>query len=119
MSFFEAVHVACGGREYRDADAVHDVLSGRRIDLLIHGGARGADRLAARVALELGIPAVEVPANWDLYGKRAGYLRNTLMADLADSVAYIPTLIAFPGGKGTEMMVQIATIRGWVVHRVH
>lgn len=78
--------------------------------MVIHGGARGADKLAGEVAKELGIEVVVFPANWELYGKRAGYVRNQLMLDAGK-----PSLVlAFPIGesRGTRMMIDIATRAG-------
>ena len=45
------------------------------------------------------------PAQWDKYGKRAGYRRNEQMAEVADG------LIAFWDGqsKGTKHMIDIMT----------
>ena len=76
---------------------------------LIHGGAAGADSMAAQVARELGWKVEAHPADWDQYGKRAGYLRNQEMLDAgADMV------VAFPIGesKGTRMMIDLATKAG-------
>lgn len=60
--------------------------------------------MGERYAKENGIDLAIFPAEWDKYGKRAGYLRNEQMADHADS------LIAFWDGKskGTKHMIDIA-----------
>jgi hypothetical protein len=50
-----------------------------RPDLLIHGGARGADTLADSVAVELGIPVRVFPAHWNQFGRGAGPVRNKEM----------------------------------------
>lgn len=50
----------------------------------------------------------EFPADWDKYGKRAGYLRNVQMLDEGKP----DLVVAFPGGKGTAMMVKLAKERG-------
>lgn len=47
-------------------------------------------------------------ADWNLYGKAAGAIRNTAMLD-----DHTPTLVvAFPDGKGTANMVRQAMARG-------
>ena len=48
------------------------------------------------------------PADWDKYGKRAGYLRNVQMAEYADA------LLAFWDGesRGTKNMIDEALSRG-------
>ena len=71
---------------------------------IVSGNARGADKLGERYAKEHNLPVKLFPANWDKYGKRAGYLRNQEMANYAD------VLIAFwdEKSKGTKHMIDIA-----------
>lgn len=101
--------VVCGGRNYGDYDRVVDVLSTLNDDDVIwQGGARGADALARKAGEELGHDVVEVPAQWARHGKAAGPIRNRLMLKLAN-----PRLvIAFPGGRGTADMVNVARKAG-------
>lgn len=75
-----------------------------RPELIISGGARGADALAKQYAIDLDIPYLEFPANWDLYGKSAGYKRNVQIVEACDQV------LAFWDGlsKGTEHTVNLA-----------
>ena len=54
--------------------------SGFQVDEAVCGCARGVDTEAAFIAKMRGIPVKEFPADWDLYGKRAGYIRNAQMA---------------------------------------
>lgn len=96
----------CGGRDYQDENRVaqslqnYQVYTGKTITLIIAGGASGADFLAAKVAKDQGIPWVEMPANWDKFGKAAGPMRNKAMLDLLKP----DVVIAFPGGVGTRNM---------------
>ena len=53
--------------------------------IIISGTARGADKLGERYAREKGYKIERYPANWDKYGKRAGYIRNEQMAKVADA----------------------------------
>lgn len=46
---------------------------------IMHGAARGLDTFAGIAASVLGLAEDPNPANWDLYGKAAGPLRNTDM----------------------------------------
>lgn len=48
-------------------------------DKLVHGGARGADTMAADVAERLGLVVEEHPADWRKWGNAAGPIRNTEM----------------------------------------
>lgn len=95
--------LVCGGRTYSDWERVKYVLDCVRptIEVIIQGGAKGADALAKQWAKERHLPCEEFLADWSKYGKRAGHLRNTQML-----VAGKPDLvIAFPGGKGTANMI--------------
>ena len=75
---------------------------------IVSGNARGADKLGERYAKEHNLPVKLFPANWDKYGKRAGYLRNQEMANYSD------VLIAFwdEKSKGTKHMIDIAKKQG-------
>lgn len=46
---------------------------------IISGGAKGADSLAEQYAKEKGYALKVFPADWDIYGKSAGYKRNAEM----------------------------------------
>jgi hypothetical protein len=71
--------------------------------MVVSGTARGADQLGERYAKERGMHLDSRPANWDAFGKRAGYIRNEEMAQNADA------LIAFTNGsKGTAHMINLA-----------
>lgn len=71
---------------------------------IISGAARGVDRAAADFAVVNFTQLEEYPADWKKYGKSAGYKRNQQMLDEGKP----DLVVAFPGGKGTAMMVSIA-----------
>lgn len=76
---------------------------GRRISLLRHGAAPGADESAAAWAASRRISTKPYRADWQRLGKRAGPVRvETMLGDGADVV------IAFAGGKGTAYTVRRA-----------
>lgn len=107
--------LACGGRDLQDDRLVALGLSFlTQEDVLIEGGARGADRLAADFARSRGVKVETFPANWNLYGKSAGYRRNAQML----SEGKPDLVVAFPGGRGTENMVSLATAAGVKVRRI-
>ena len=72
--------------------------------VIVSGGARGADTLGESYAQERGYAVRKFPADWDRFGKSAGYKRNAQMAEYADA------LIAFPIGesRGTHHMIRLA-----------
>lgn len=51
---------------------------------VVCGKARGMDTIGERWARDRTIPVKEFPADWNKYGKRAGYLRNEEMGAYAD-----------------------------------
>jgi hypothetical protein len=110
--------LVCGGRDYTNSKAVYTTLDALNLDgkqdCLISGGAKGADRLAEKYAGDWNIPILVFEADWETYGKRAGYFRNKQMLDEGNP----DLVVAFPGGKGTSMMVQIAEAAGVPVLKV-
>lgn len=100
--------IIAGSRTCNNIKYVYDAVSkcGWNITEVISGTARGADTLGEEWAKENGIPIRRFPANWNKYGKAAGHIRNSQMADVADA------LIAIWDGKsrGTEDMIYIAKI---------
>ena len=99
--------LVCGGRDFSNNDLLAKTLKDFNmeygIDVLIHGGAKGADISAGLWANANEIPSMIFPARWKTYGKkRAGYLRNREMLEkgMPDYV------IAFPGGTGTANMIK-------------
>ena len=108
--------LVCGGRDFADREGLGRALDAahakRPITILIHGGARGADRLAGRWAEERGILVAEVRALWKQHGNGAGPIRNRGMLALGPD-----GVIAFPGGNGTADMGSIATAAGVPVWR--
>jgi hypothetical protein len=77
--------------------------------VIVSGGAKGADALAKRYALERNYKYVEFPANWDTYGKSAGYIRNEQMLKFV-STYQCRGCIAFWDGKskGTKHNFSLA-----------
>lgn len=101
----------CGSRDWTDAERIRDVLiclgNGT---VVIHGGCRGADRIADRQARALGYEVIVYPADWQKYGKAAGPKRNGLMLREGKP----DEVIAFRNGvtRGTEDMVGRARVLG-------
>ncbi len=96
--------LVCGGRDFYDYGLVYQTLKDIPITTIIEGGAKGADALANRYGVEENIDVVTFQAPWKLYGKRAGYIRNKQMLDEGKP----ELVVAFPGGKGTANMVELA-----------
>jgi hypothetical protein len=82
---------------------------------IIHGAASGADSLASIWAKAFAHKVESYPADWAKYSKRAGYIRNTQMLNEGKP----DLVVAFPGGKGTQMMINLAEAAGVPVVRIN
>jgi hypothetical protein len=79
--------LVCGDRNWSDYDIIRDHLSCLNSStIIITGGCRGADKLAEKAAIELGLEVQVFEAQWDLYGKSAGPIRNIAMLDQQPSL---------------------------------
>jgi hypothetical protein len=88
-------------------DPLHEIPFPEEVEV-ITGGARGADASGARWAAAYRHKSTVMQAEWDKYGKRAGYIRNVAMADYGPKAA----IIFWDGeSKGTKMMVDILAKR--------
>lgn len=98
--------LVCGSRDWTDSNTIYQKLS-RYPDntIIIHGAARGADRLAGAAAKCLGMPVVEFPADWDRYGRAAGPIRNQQMLDEGKPDLVIACSDDLENSKGTKDMV--------------
>jgi hypothetical protein len=75
---------------------------------IVCGLAKGADILGKKYAEENNYSVAEFPANWDKFGKSAGYIRN------AEMVKYADAAIIFWNGKssGSKHMIDLAKKEG-------
>ncbi len=80
---------------------------------IISGGANGADKLAERYAKEHGYQLKIFPAKWDLYGKRAGMVRNQQMHNFIARYPHRAVLCFWDGkSRGTKSNFQMAKDKG-------
>jgi hypothetical protein len=71
-----------GSRSMRLYDTVVKALDGMRPELVIHGGARGADKFADMWARKRDIKIVTCLPDYEQYQKRAPLVRNDTMVSL-------------------------------------
>ncbi len=83
---------------------------GWEITEVIEGGARGADAYGKIWAKNNKVPCTSMPAEWDKYGKSAGYRRNQDMANVAEALVAIR--VGGEASKGTTHMIKIAEAKG-------
>jgi hypothetical protein len=101
--------IVAGSRELEDFELLQkklDAILANKLPnvTILSGGARGADELGERYAKERGLQCQVYKAEWEMYGKAAGLVRNTKMADEGHA------LVAFWNGwsPGTRHMIDIA-----------
>ena len=85
------------------------IVSGFKPTEIVSGGAPGVDRLGEKLAALRAIPVRQFIPDWSGYaGARAGFVRNTQMAEYADA------LLAIWDGKskGTKHMIDTAWKKG-------
>lgn len=80
------------------AKLVDCAVGDKIITEVVSGGARGADALGEKWAKSKGIPVKLFPADWDKFGKSAGYKRNVQMGEYADFAVIIWDGLS-PGSK--------------------
>jgi hypothetical protein len=106
--------LVAGGRRYSDfARVCRELDRLGPVACVLHGGARGADRLAELWAAARGVPCVAVPADWRRLGRAAGPVRNRAMLALG-----VDLVLAFPGGPGTAGLIALAREAGVRVRSV-
>lgn len=108
-----------GSRDWDDRDAVWGALNKAATEagvVLVSGHCpTGADQMAEEWADCQPDVTIELhPADWETYGKRAGFLRNKEMVDLGADVC-----LAFikDGSRGASMTARLAEEAGIPVRR--
>lgn len=88
---------------------------------IVSGTARGADQLGEQFAKAYKYELSRFPADWNTYGKSAGYRRNAEMAKFACENENKGILIAFWNGKsrGTKHMIDLAEKYGLDIYIVN
>lgn len=96
-------------KEFIDT-CISDIAQNNTV-IFVSGTCRGADMLGEKYADEHGFEIERYPAQWDLYGRAAGPMRNRKMAEASDLV------ICFWDGqsRGTRTMIQYAEQLGKTV----
>lgn len=98
--------IVAGSRSKISQQDVNDAirLSGFEITEVVSGTAMGVDRMGEVWAKENNIPISYFPAQWNIYGKRAGYIRNEEMARNAEALIAVWD----SESRGTLHMINIA-----------
>ena len=117
--------IIAGSRKMADYEAAKKAIGeafseiGRGTPVrVVSGHCRGADILGERYAREHGLEFAVFPAESNRFGRRAGFIRNTQMAEFASEEGSEGSLIAFWDGQSceTKMMIGIAEKKGLIIH---
>lgn len=123
--------IIAGGRDFTDYNLLKKTIKDYLVSLIargyhitpdvikiISGTAKGADQHGEKLADEFGFQVYRFPADWDRYGKSAGYIRNKEMAKFASDGDLCGVLFAFWDGesKGTKHMIDLAGEYGVATH---
>lgn len=104
----EFILIVAGSRGFKDYVMLshylnlmaNEVFADKAVSIM-SGMAKGADSLAVRFAREHDVKLYERPAQWDSYGKAAGFRRNSEMAKEAHGL-----LVFWDGvSNGTKHMI--------------
>ena len=113
--------IIAGGRDFHDYELLENkcdyYLSNldTNVIVIVSGMALGADTLGEKYAKRRGYKIDYYPANWDKYGKSAGFIRNKEMVDIASAA------ICFWDGKskGTKHTIDLCKEKGIPVKIVY
>jgi len=104
----------CGCRNWNNEEVINLIMSGlcqSGYKTIIEGEAPGADTIARNIAKEKGFKVIGYPAQWKLYGLRAGPIRNSQMLKENPDI-----VIAFhnnlESSRGTKNMILQAKNKG-------
>lgn len=95
-----------GSREFTDTDLARRALAEAAAELpgkltVVHGAARGADRLIAGLARDAGYRVEAWPADWETHGRAGGFIRNQAMVN-AGAALTIALLVEGEPCRGTR-----------------
>jgi len=83
--------IIAGSRTITDQAIVDNAMEEAEFDVteVVSGRARGVDTLGEYWAIMRNVPIIIFPANWKLYGRSAGILRNQQMSHYADALVAV------------------------------
>ncbi len=101
----------CGSRNWIKLDAIENVLNqfDPRRTIVLHGMAHGADTQAGIIAIDKGFDVETYPAEWDKYGRFAGFKRNIQMLD--EGKPHLVIAFQLDNSRGTQHTINEARKR--------
>lgn len=110
--------LCCGDRNWSSWRVIKKELASLPPTVvIIHGDARGADKMCGYVAeKQLGLTVRKYPAEWEKHGKAAGPIRNRHMFDTEQPELVLAFHNDLANSKGTKDMVSYARSKGCPVN---
>lgn len=105
--------VICGSRSIIDYEIVEKTIKESKFTIteVVSGCAAGVDLLGEKWAKQNDIPISKFPAEWEKYGKLAGYIRNKQMVDYVTPDGCV--IAVWDGiSKGTVHTIKYAKEKG-------
>lgn len=103
----------CGDRNWTRFDLIWERVKELPKDtVIIEGDARGADKYAGTAARKEGLKLEVYPADWELYGRAAGPIRNKQMLVEGKPDEVWAFHDALSESKGTKNTVELAKRAG-------
>jgi uncharacterized protein YeaO (DUF488 family) len=103
----------CGDRNWIKKETIRKRLESLPWNsIIIHGDARGADKIAGSVAEEMGLRVEKYPAEWQKHGRSAGPRRNIQMLSEGKPDLVIAFHTDISASKGTKHMLKISQKAG-------
>lgn len=106
-----------GDRNWSDFTKIRTVLTQtigtRPLEeiVIVHGDAKGADKIGGWIAKDMGIPVDNIfayPADWNKHGKAAGPIRNEHMLKMHEVDIVLAFHSNIEDSKGTKHMISCA-----------
>lgn len=118
--------IICGSKNFSDYNLLKEkcnyylserIKRGEKITIISGGGSEGANKLGEDYAKENNYQLRIITADWNKYGKRAGYLRNNKMAELGNA-CIVFSLESEEENKGISMLVRLARDKHLLVREI-
>ncbi len=105
--------LVCGSRSWILVEPIREQLKmlGNEVTV-IHGAAKGADSIAAEIAVELGVNVIACPPDWRRYGRAAGKIGNKQMLQDHQPELLLAFVQNWSNSPGTRHMVVAAQAAG-------
>lgn len=106
---FTTTILVCGDRNWKNENAIYRELQRfPKNATIIQGGCKGADEVAKNVCRKLKLKCIEVNAEWNKYGKKAGPIRNEKMLKEYSPLVVLAFHSNIEKSKGTKNMLKRA-----------